>query len=37
MAIDIVSAPVSLGSVRLLAAAQFGDFVKAVVSMWSEA
>ena len=33
MAIDIVRAPVSLGSIRLLAAAQFGDFVKAVVDV----
>ncbi|MGH7368011.1 MAG: DUF5674 family protein [Candidatus Rokuibacteriota bacterium] len=33
MAIDIVSAPISLDAIRRLAAAQFGDFVKAVVDV----
>ncbi|MGH7385762.1 MAG: DUF5674 family protein [Candidatus Rokuibacteriota bacterium] len=33
MPIDIVSAPVSLDSIRRLAAVQFGDFVKAVVDV----
>lgn len=33
MAIDIVRAPVPLDSIRRLAAAQFGDFVKAVVDV----
>lgn len=33
MTIDIVRAPVSLGSLRRMAAAQFGDFVKAVVDV----
>jgi hypothetical protein len=33
MAIDLVRAPVSLDSIRRMAAAQFGDFVKAVVDV----
>lgn len=33
MPVDIVNAPVSLDSIRRLATAQFGDFVKAVVDV----
>ena len=33
MGIDIVGTPVSLDSIRRLAVAQFGDFVKAVVDV----